>query len=605
MAALVGIATSQGLRFELGGHATVGRGAASTIVLPDPLVSSVHAELVRDTGGGYRIVDLDTTHGTFVNGTKVADRVLAHGDEIIVGATRLRFEDGPGKVVVPSGFSRASQLDVSAMVGRDYERLRLAFEVSRAVVDGREVSAVLSGVLDRVMEGLPAERGVVLVREPGSDVLAPRARRQRGDGDGIMHVPRAILDQVVTHKVGLLALDASVDDRFATNSVLDGKIRSALAVPVLDAGELLGVIYLDAHAAGVFADRDLEVMTVVAGITGLAIGGIRRRAFDAEAPGVRGGTVLVVDPDPATRGVIAAMLERGGYAVEPAADGATALGAAARREVHVVVIDLALAGMTARQLGERFRGAVPGARVLYVATVADPAEIEELTAGGDGFVAKPFAAAEIVARVRTAITPAPDADLGRRRLERSASFATGAAFLAAHDAATNSFTLPRRDPLPADRAIAVTVRLEDVEREIRVHGRTLDGGRVVFGDAATRDLLLTCASGESVPYFRRAHPRHPARLAVRLAAPDGLVLASHTQDVSARGLMLSTDHKLERGTLVRMRIAFPGTDEPVEVPGRIQSCVATGPRRGVGIEFQFTSQAQRADLADRVAKLGQ
>jgi CheY-like chemotaxis protein len=608
VAALVGIATSQGLRFELGVHATVGRGAASTIVLPDPLVSSVHAELLRDRGGRYRIVDLDATHGTFVNGTKVADHVLSHGDEIIVGATRLRFEDEPGTgaAAAPSGFSRASQLDVSAMVGRDYERLRLGFEVSRCVLDAREVYPLVTAVLDRVMEALPAERGVVLVREPGSDTLAPRARRQRGaNGDGIMHVPRAILDQVTTHKVGLLALDATVDARFSTSSVLDGKIRSALAVPILDADELLGVIYLDAHAAGVFADRDLEVMSVVAGVTGLAIGGIRRRAFDAEAPGVRGATVVVVDPDAAPRGVIAAMLERGGYVVEPVADGASALAAAARRAVHVVVIDLALAGMTARQLGERFRGAVPAARVLYVATAADPAEVEELTAGGDGFVAKPFTAAEIVARVRTAITPGPDADLGRRRLERSATFANGAAFLAAYDAATRSFALPRRDALPVDRAIAVTVRFEDVEREFRVHGRTADGGRVVFGDDAGRELLLASANGESVPYFRRAHPRHPARLAVRLSAPEGLVIASHTQDVSARGLMLSTDHTIEIGTLVGLRIAFPGAEAPIEVAGRVQSSIATGPRRGVGIEFQFTSQAQRTDVADRVAKLGQ
>jgi DNA-binding response OmpR family regulator len=608
VAALVGIATSQGLRFELGAHATVGRGAASTIVLPDPLVSSVHAELLRDKGGRYRIVDLDATHGTFVNGSKVADHVLAHGDEIIVGATRLRFEDAPGTTVTaPFGFPRAAELDVPVAVGRDYERLRLAFEVGRAVADGREVYPLVSGVLDRVLEALPAERGVVLIREPGSDTLMPRALRRRGAGEVGLAVPRAILDQVTTHKVGMLALDASVDDRFATNSVLDGRIRSALAVPMVDAGELIGVIYLDAHAAGVFAERDLEVMGMVAGVTGLAIGGIRRRAFEAEAPGVRGATVVVVDPDAGTRGVIAAMLERGGYAVEAAASGDAALATAARRELHVAVIDLDLGptGMTARQLGERFRGVAAGGRVLYVATAADPAEVEELTAGGDGFVAKPFTAAELVARVRTALAAAGDPDIARRRLELSASYPNGAAFVAAYAASTNRFALPRREPLPVDRAITVTVRLEDVEREFRIHGRTAEGGRVVFGDDAARDLLLSCARGESIPYFRRAHPRHPVRLAVRMSAPDGLAIVSHSQDVSARGIMLSTDHKLEVGTLVGLRIAFPGRDEPLEVGGKIQSAIATGPRRGVGIEFQFTSQAQRTEVADRVAKLGQ
>jgi CheY-like chemotaxis protein/Tfp pilus assembly protein PilZ len=620
MAALVGIATSQGLRFELGSHATVGRGAASTIVLADPLVSSVHAELRRDPAGRYRIVDLDATHGTFVNGTKVEDRVLTHGDEIIVGATRLRFEDEPRPITAANAnttagtpFPPAAAFDLPSEPGRDYDRLRLAFEIARAVTERRDVDAILREVLDRVVAVMPAERGAVLVRDRGTGRLVPRvARRRNGGPAGEAMIPRAILDQVETHRVGILAIDASVDDRFATTSVLDGSVRSALAVPMEHDAELVGVIYLDAPAAGVFADKDLEVMATVGALAALAVRATRLRELDP--PGAlaprrgRGEAILVVDPDPGMRAVIAAMIERAGFTVESAADGEAALAAAGRPELRAIVVDLGLGGITARQLGERARGLRPDLRVLYVAAGAEPGEVDEVTAQGAGFLAEPFTAAELVARLEATLSArGAEHDAGRRRIELSAAFADGAAFLAGYDPATASFVIRRRGVLPVGRRVILTVRLEAVEREFRVHGSVggpAPGGvRVVFdADDAARDLLLSCARGESIPYFRRAHPRYPARLEVRLVTPT-LVICSHSQDVSARGLMLSTDHRFEAGTLVALRVAFPGRPEPLEVAGRVQSCVAAGPRRGIGIEFQFSSQEQRDEVAERVAKL--
>jgi pSer/pThr/pTyr-binding forkhead associated (FHA) protein len=38
------------------------------------------------------VVDLGSTNGTRVNGAQVKERLLNNGDEITVGATKLRFE---------------------------------------------------------------------------------------------------------------------------------------------------------------------------------------------------------------------------------------------------------------------------------------------------------------------------------------------------------------------------------------------------------------------------------------------------------------------------------------------------------------------------------
>jgi hypothetical protein len=69
---------------------TVGRMPECTLVLADPNASRNHAE-VRPHGDGYVVVDLGSTNGTRINGTKISEHVLSDGDEIMFGNTRVIF----------------------------------------------------------------------------------------------------------------------------------------------------------------------------------------------------------------------------------------------------------------------------------------------------------------------------------------------------------------------------------------------------------------------------------------------------------------------------------------------------------------------------------
>jgi hypothetical protein len=81
-----------GRRVELGEDPVcVGRLDECDIQVSDKNVSRRHAE-VRREGAGFVVVDLDSTNGTRVNGGRVKTRELADGDEISVGATKIRFE---------------------------------------------------------------------------------------------------------------------------------------------------------------------------------------------------------------------------------------------------------------------------------------------------------------------------------------------------------------------------------------------------------------------------------------------------------------------------------------------------------------------------------
>ena len=81
-----------GVSYELGQEVTtVGRGEGVDIVLADPSVSRLHAELVR-RGAYVYVTDLGlSTNGTRVNGRPIGRRVLAEGDVVSFGASRTRI----------------------------------------------------------------------------------------------------------------------------------------------------------------------------------------------------------------------------------------------------------------------------------------------------------------------------------------------------------------------------------------------------------------------------------------------------------------------------------------------------------------------------------
>ena len=78
-----------GSRFLLDQPVTsAGRGPGCDIFLDDLTVSRRHAEFRRDNGE-FRIVDISSLNGTYVNGKPVASAMLANGDEIAIGKFRL------------------------------------------------------------------------------------------------------------------------------------------------------------------------------------------------------------------------------------------------------------------------------------------------------------------------------------------------------------------------------------------------------------------------------------------------------------------------------------------------------------------------------------
>jgi hypothetical protein len=69
---------------------TVGRSPESDIFLDDVTVSRKHAEIARGERG-YRISDVGSLNGTYVNRVRVDAVDLRNGDEIQIGKYRFKF----------------------------------------------------------------------------------------------------------------------------------------------------------------------------------------------------------------------------------------------------------------------------------------------------------------------------------------------------------------------------------------------------------------------------------------------------------------------------------------------------------------------------------
>ena len=88
-----GAATGQEIEVE-SGELVIGRNAGADLSLPDDALSGVHAT-IELSESGFRIRDLGSTNGTFVNGSRVQSTDLKHGDRISLGEHTLEVQQRP------------------------------------------------------------------------------------------------------------------------------------------------------------------------------------------------------------------------------------------------------------------------------------------------------------------------------------------------------------------------------------------------------------------------------------------------------------------------------------------------------------------------------
>ncbi len=353
---------------ELRGHNTLGRHPSNTIQLLDKIVSKEHC-IIDQHGNGFILKDLGSLNGTYINGQRVVgQQVLNHGDDIALGSTRARYDDGsglpqsmlqpgagagaaaaapsapqppaqppawqPAAPVAPAGPSSMphthqapqpqfqpvagpsgtapmpaapgispvggvpdlseatrTRVDVSdqaraigtqiaatqkgflphaeisgnqEQLAADYERLRLSYELSREIALEPDLPSLLNKILMTMFKFVRADRGVIFLMSEGQ--LLPGASLRRDGTNAPIKVSSTILNHVVKERATALTHDAAMD--FAASkgkSMILNRISSAIVAPLLHNDEILGVLWLDSESLAQFQQKDMEVVTSIAG----------------------------------------------------------------------------------------------------------------------------------------------------------------------------------------------------------------------------------------------------------------------------------------------------------------------------------------------------
>ncbi len=122
--------------------------------------------------------------------------------------------------------------------------------------------------------------------------------------------------------------------------------------------------------------------------------------------------LLVVEDDSETRSYVAQGLQEQGHLVDVAASGPDGLLAARESAYDVLVIDRMLPGLDGLALVQALRGSRVKSPVLFLTALGGVGDrVRGLEAGGDDYLVKPFAFAELLARVNALARRPPLSDM--------------------------------------------------------------------------------------------------------------------------------------------------------------------------------------------------
>src|SRR5215475_8545693 len=242
---------------------SLGRSDESDIVLPDPLLAESHAHIHFD-GRDFNIATTERDAELYVNGRKRNKHRLTHEDRIRLGMVELEFSLYDEPVTDETAARTMAELN-------SYKKL---VEFSQKLMANYELPPLLDSLLDVMIQVSNADKGFLVLMESGEAVVkVARNLRRETITDAVSQLSDSIIARVVRTRKALVISDALSDEEFKNSlSVVNLKLTSVMCVPLLERGNVLGVIYVgNDHVAELFDQSHLEVMTVFAAQASLLV----------------------------------------------------------------------------------------------------------------------------------------------------------------------------------------------------------------------------------------------------------------------------------------------------------------------------------------------
>lgn len=264
----------------------IGKLPDNDIELKDNTVSRQHCRLQR-TAKGFKLSDLNSTNGCYVNGRRVQSKTLEVGDKITIGRTTLSFlardkhegyrdtDDQRISMVVP--LEELLPADKRPRRGGGEPNFLASLTaLGKGLIASQDIDESFHKLGELIFQFVRPEKIYIFYYdEKQNDVRLKYTYSKHGGAEDDVRISKTIALKAIHQKVAILSSNTRNDSRFdSSNSVIMYGITSAISVPIWTKECIYGLIYVDTSSVTqVFGQQDLEVMSVVANFAGFAIEG--------------------------------------------------------------------------------------------------------------------------------------------------------------------------------------------------------------------------------------------------------------------------------------------------------------------------------------------
>ena len=291
--------------WELPGFRTIiGRDSSCDIAIRDLKSSRIHAEILQK-GDTFLFSDMKSRNGSFINNERITQQVLVPGDQIKIGdtvikviaedlsmtvewqqqdplaTTRIPLNSLDSQireiVTTPETVSKeqpAVETERQAQTEKLINNLETLYTVGRAINSIQTVEELLDQIAETVLTVFSDVQLVcILLNEDGKDFEPKTIKTRPGVPSQPLQISWSIVNEAAEEEVCILANDAVRDDRFeASESIMAMNLRSVMCAPLVNKGEVLGVIYVDnREKPDNFDEDDTALLSALASQSAVAI----------------------------------------------------------------------------------------------------------------------------------------------------------------------------------------------------------------------------------------------------------------------------------------------------------------------------------------------
>lgn len=278
-----------GASYFLKNRNTIGSAPSNTINIEDRRVAK-HSVSINRVSHGYFITSIIPNKKIKINGEKLKNALLQHGDIITIAGTMILYleeKEDFGDIARSAFFSIVDLEDISFELSYDGgardknkliycitpqqsnkdlvgvtntkagERFSTLINVSKAISELKDIDLLLNRILSIILKELPVDRGFIILIKHEKKCEIRAFQDNQKSAHSILY-NKSITKKVLSNKTSMLYS-------------LKSQSASYLSVPLNCKGKLLGLIQLESSDGYKFTHSDLDQIRKVALQTALAI----------------------------------------------------------------------------------------------------------------------------------------------------------------------------------------------------------------------------------------------------------------------------------------------------------------------------------------------